>query len=457
MTLTLLIVGETGAGKSSLINMLADKKIATVSADAPLCTRYFSEYTFGVNSIQVHVYDTVGFGSAHDGNSSNFIPYEVALDMLRSLKTNLDLIFLCTNGERLNPMTRRLYSLFHDFFFDKTVPIVLIVTHREKEAQSMDDWWSRNKDDIKNFDFAGHACITTTSSYKFPTRRKQSKESVVKLLSIPTSYKRRTLDEPKTTLLDRLNSTNFLTEKCGLSHGDASFLTRKANLHIRIPNIVLFGMGGAGKSSVVNLIADAKVAETSDGVDPVTLDSTEYRLNLKASCLRIFDTVGLNDPTTMKGKKVLDAEKKAITLIQMLKRVGGVDLLLFCIDNRRIHEHHQINYKLFREGLGQGRVPVAVLVTHLERMEKMEDWWTKNEKSLTKKFGIECQAHACITTISEYEKEKEKEYEDKRRESRRLVLELLEKQVKEGGKPFIMDSDTWLSEFMNKLRGLVKK
>ena len=448
MILTLLIVGETGAGKSSLINKLANQDLARVSSGATLCTESWSEYRFQVNSIEVHAYDSVGFGSACTGSSSSLIPYEAALDMLRSFKIRVDLVFLCTKRDKLSPITQHLYHFFNDFFFNGTVPISLIVTHRG-EKRSMDDWWSQHQDQIKSYGFAGHAFITI-SHKSAADRRKQSKESVVKLLS--TSYKRRTLDKPAVPLFDRLtNGTDVLTKKCGLSPRNALFLTRKANLHIRIPNIVLFGAAGVGKSSVINLIAEEKIAGTSGGADACTLDSTEYRLNVEESCLRIFDTVGLNSPD-IGGGDYVDAIQKAITLIKMLKRVGGVDLLLFCIDGGRVLTHHQTNYNLFWEGLGHKKIPVAILVTRLEHEKEMEKWWTKNAEFLAK-LKIKCEAHACITTISE----DVEGYGAKRDESRQRVLELLKEKVKDCGEPFIMDSDEWLSGFLKKMRSFVKK
>ncbi|KIM62581.1 hypothetical protein SCLCIDRAFT_89172, partial [Scleroderma citrinum Foug A] len=216
-------------------------------------------------------------------------------------------------------------------------------------------------------------------------------------------------------------------------------------------NIVLFGEAGVGKSSVVNLIAGEKVADTLQGARPCTLDSTEYRLNMETSCLRIFDTAGLDHADMRKGDYV-GAIESATKLVQALKRVGGVDLLLFCIPGGRILKHHQANYKLFQEGLCDKKVPVAILVTRLEHAKVMEEWWTENEGFLAQ-LGIECEAHACITTISE----NVEVYRAKRDESRQRVLKLLKDQVpKDCGEPFVMDSDKWLSGFLKKMGDFVQ-
>jgi small GTP-binding protein len=60
-----VIFGETGAGKSSLINLVTKKHTALTSCDSTGCTIQTSEYDFSIGSIQsnplkVKLFDTPG-------------------------------------------------------------------------------------------------------------------------------------------------------------------------------------------------------------------------------------------------------------------------------------------------------------------------------------------------------------------------------------------------------------
>ncbi|KIJ67536.1 hypothetical protein HYDPIDRAFT_108372, partial [Hydnomerulius pinastri MD-312] len=157
------------------------------------------------------------------------------------------------------------------------------------------------------------------------------------------------------------------------------------------------GETGVGKSSVINLIAGMTVAEVSPDVQGCTMDSKQYDFKVGGKNYCIFDTVGLEEPE-MGVNGYLEAIEKALELIQKLTRQGGVDLLLFCIRGNRCDATTQSNYRLFYEVLCGGKVPVALVITHLEREVVMEEWWTRNVGTI-EKYGIKSAAHACITGV----------------------------------------------------------
>ncbi|KAG1836414.1 hypothetical protein DFJ58DRAFT_690957, partial [Suillus subalutaceus] len=188
-------------------------------------------------------------------------------------------------------------------------------------------------------------------------------------------------------------------------------------------NFIVFGEMGVGKSSLINLVAGKTLAKSSAGFKILhssnqpryTIALSEPQLNVK-----LFDTVGLNN-TTMNDKSYLDALVKAHKLIASLQNQGGVHGLLFCIKGgNRILESTQQNYRLFHEFLCQEKVPLALVITNLENVENMDDWWMENQ-DVIKEYGIAPVTQVCITTI----KGLKNVYEEKYSESRKKVCDML--------------------------------
>lgn len=208
-------------------------------------------------------------------------------------------------------------------------------------------------------------------------------------------------------------------------------------------NIILFGETGVGKSSVINLIAERSVAEVSPDADGCTMNSTDYQFTIGSRKITIWDTVGLEEPQ-MGINGYYTAIVKAYSLIQKLSKAGGVDLLLFCIRGNRVTATTQSNYRLFYEVLCDKQVPIALVITHLEREHKMEDWWTRNEGNILK-YGIKCAGHACVTGITNRE--------EKVRESREAIRHLLSQHGGQGR--FTMPPDPWFIRLLEHLASLV--
>lgn len=101
------------------------------------------------------------------------------------------------------------------------------------------------------------------------------------------------------------------------------------------PNVVIFGETGAGKSSVINMIAGEKIAITSSSLSGCTFDSTKYMVAINGIQFRLWDTAGLNE-TEHGTVATKDAIIRLYRLINELSLNGGVNLLVYCVRAPRI-------------------------------------------------------------------------------------------------------------------------
>jgi tRNA U34 5-carboxymethylaminomethyl modifying GTPase MnmE/TrmE len=212
--------------------------------------------------------------------------------------------------------------------------------------------------------------------------------------------------------------------------------------------IVLFGETGAGKSSIVNLMAGEERAETSPGMYRCTLAWEDYSIAFGGYDYKVFDTVGLEEPQ-LGIDKYLDAIVNARNLIMKLENDGGIDLLLFCVRAGRVSATIQNNYRLFYEWLCDKKVPIVLVLTGLEREKIMEDWWTRN-KATFRKYEIIVQGHACITAANKLDGRHQLLYE----ESRQLVRNLVRKHTYDRSSGW-RGGEGWFRMFMGRLRVLL--
>ncbi|KAF8135599.1 hypothetical protein EV363DRAFT_1321005 [Boletus edulis] len=192
-------------------------------------------------------------------------------------------------------------------------------------------------------------------------------------------------------------------------------------------NIIVFGETGAGKSSVINLIAGRHVTDTAPDVQGCTMSFKPYSFPINGRTFHIWDT-GVNG--------YLLAIEQACELIHNLSSQGGVDLLLFCIRGNKVTATTQSNYRLFFEVLCRSQVPIAFVITHLEREADMEEWWERNSESL-EKYGLNAAGHACVAGLPTH---------SKYRESQRNIARLLEGHNGQGR--FNMPPEGWLVEYL---------
>ncbi|KAH7889074.1 P-loop containing nucleoside triphosphate hydrolase protein [Phlebopus sp. FC_14] len=229
----IVLVGETGVGKSSIVNLITGTSVAKVSDGASVCTLQSTEHVFKLDSSNLHVHDTMGL---------SFTNYPDALAgayaLIRSLQTTsgLDLIILCVRAGSpgfSRPSLEHHYYLIREFMCREKLPIALVVTGLEHEAR-MEDWWDANGPwlEERHIRFAAHACVTATAGYRdaFATEYMESTRVVRELLRTCLCHEKRSGTRCRWRRLmpkpGRKKMAEQLVTRCGLSESMADEVVR---------------------------------------------------------------------------------------------------------------------------------------------------------------------------------------------------------------------------------------
>ncbi|KAI9574369.1 P-loop containing nucleoside triphosphate hydrolase protein, partial [Boletus coccyginus] len=404
------------------------------------------------------LWDTPGLGEGSFGNVTPRAAQHALRSLLRELNKEggVHLLVVCMRGiARITRGMRQTYDAVLRIRdqVSPQIPVVAVITELEKRCDeanvvsSMEEWWTSNESVLAAFgmSFCGHACLTTLPDDchpQMPGRHAECQRLARNLLidySLPFSPRGESMRMTNTSLSLKLtrNIVVRLVRDLIIDHALTPRSVPAQDLHV-----ILFGESGVGKSSLVNLLAGWHVAEVSPDSVACTLTATEYQFQLGATTIRLWDTVGLEEPESGTSGYV-GAIERATELVQSLSASGGISLFLFCVRGNRVTTTMQSNYRLFYEVLGNKKVPIALAVTHLERERVMEGWWERNARTL-EQSGIRVGGHACITTL---------EGHAKYLESREAVQELLWQYAEQG--KFSMPSETWLGRLLSGLSALL--
>jgi hypothetical protein len=164
-----------------------------------------------------------------------------------------------------------------------------------------------------------------------------------------------------------------------------------------LPNILLFGSHGAGKSSLINMLAGQEASRTSDQGYPA-FGHRGYTLDVGGREVVVWDVVGLQlNKEHVDGEAISDdAARNLHHLVRSMH--GGLNLLMHCINAKRPNEALDVDYEAFYRIIGGRKVPIVLIVTGLEDQDPMEGWWKLNEAEI-KKRGMTFDGHACITAV----------------------------------------------------------
>ena len=248
-----MLFGAVGCGKSSVINLLANKPIAQVFTNIEACTKEPRRYLVPIGKRQFTLWDTTGFGLPRRGAINPLLPYEQACDLLRNRLNGVHLILLCASKDDIrsnNHRLRSLYWLIKDFFFGGYAPVALVVTHFDTPDDSK-KWWEDNQRAIfTKTDIPVASIPHARTSTKAQNGSDESGRALRSLLEQCATFA--TPISPRTDLPS--DGEADLLRKCGLTDSDATELVHKLCRPQNQPN------------SAIN--AERPVAMVSSNIEP---------------------------------------------------------------------------------------------------------------------------------------------------------------------------------------------
>lgn len=188
-----LIFGEIGVGKSSIINLIMGQDAAQTSPDqeSPALTHTPYEVSLGTHRFklwEVSSIESTGFFR------TSFLKWRLKKSYKKLCKDGgVYLLLYCMRWSMAERALVRGYKSFTDIVGSTAGPgrisVAAVITSLEGYPQNMDQWWMSNKDNLERLGtrFSAHACITSLpddphASPAIRGRRRRSEDVIRSLL-----------------------------------------------------------------------------------------------------------------------------------------------------------------------------------------------------------------------------------------------------------------------------------
>ncbi|KAG1816620.1 hypothetical protein EV424DRAFT_1057273 [Suillus variegatus] len=191
--LNVLLFGETGVGKSAIINLIMGRDVAQTSPDAATCTLQHTSHQVSLADRQFKLWEVSSIASMGFFQTL-FTKWRLKKSYKKLYRDDgVYLLLYCMRGSRAQRALIRDYKLFTDIVGSTAtvaggIPVAAVVTSLEDYPKDMDVWWTKNKDNLERLGmrFSTHACITSlpddSESSPAMRARRQRSEQVIRCL-----------------------------------------------------------------------------------------------------------------------------------------------------------------------------------------------------------------------------------------------------------------------------------
>ncbi|KAG0704112.1 P-loop containing nucleoside triphosphate hydrolase protein, partial [Suillus ampliporus] len=162
-------------------------------------------------------------------------------------------------------------------------------------------------------------------------------------------------------------------------------------------NIIIFGMTGSGKSSLINLLLESKTAPASNDAVGCTATNEAYLFSANGRKYKLWDTPGLNEGS--EGRVPAKEGLKNLTSLvkELVRDRNRAPLFILCIEGSQAVRAQLRHYDNLKSTIGAA--PFCIVVTGMDACQSRpwNTWWDEH-RGVLQSFSAASVDHACVCT-----------------------------------------------------------